>query len=406
MDSITEERLGTQAINLQVPEFLENPYPFYQKLRENAPAYWFPHQGPTGGMWMATRYSDVAVLLKDERLGKDATRILPPEKLEQGQDRKDLVTSDPPDHTRLRALVNLAFTPKIVKDLEPRIRQIIAELFDQVRDRRRMDFMPDFAVPLPVIVIAELLGVPVEDRFDFRQWSNVFATSVDAVKANENSIKEGEDAAQQLMEYFKDLIKQRRAQPKGDLISALILVRDGGDRLTEEELLGMCQLLLIAGHETTVNLLGNGLLALLCHPDQLELLKKNPQYMESAVEEMLRYDSPVQRSTVRFTLEPITIAGQEIDAGQQVSAVIASANRDPLQFPDPDRFDITRNPNRHLSFGRGIHFCLGAPLARTEARLAFEFLLQEAPNIEFGEGKFVRNGNTFFRGLNSLPVKW
>jgi pimeloyl-[acyl-carrier protein] synthase len=398
--------MDTAVIDLKNPQFLENPYPFYHQLRESAPVFWFPHHGPSGGMWLVTRYEDVAELLKNEHLAKDLTRIFPPEKLGQNNNNKDLLSSDPPDHTRLRALVNLAFTPKRIKDMEPRILEIINRLWDDVRHKRQMDFMADFAIPLPIIVIAELLGVPPEDRIEFRVWTNDIIRGIDAIQRSDEIQKKGEESGQKLVEYFMDLIQKRRSQPKSDLLSALVHARDGSDRLSEEELIGMCQLLLIAGHETTVNLLGNGLLALLNHPDQFDLLKSRPVYLESAIEEMLRYDSPVQRGTVRFTLEPIEIAGKIIEAGQQVSAVLGAANRDPAQFPDPDRFDITRSPNRHLAFGRGIHFCLGAPLARTEARLAFRHILEHAPNLELMDDKPLWSGNTFLRGLISLPVRW
>jgi cytochrome P450 len=229
--------------------------------------------------------------------------------------------------------------------------------------------------------------------------------SVDAMSQTEESRQKGQEAGVKLVEYFMDLVRQRREAPQADLITGLIQVRDGGDRLSEREMLEMCQLLLIAGHETTVNLLGNGLLLLLQHPDQFAQLKQQPDLLEGALEEMLRFESPIQRATVRFTTTPYEICGKVIEPGQQVSAVIGSANRDPEQFPDPDRFDITRRPNRHLAFGRGIHFCLGAPLARTEARLAFDLLLTALPGLELASSEPDWSGNTFLRGLNTLPVR-
>jgi pimeloyl-[acyl-carrier protein] synthase len=259
-------------------------------------------------------------------------------------------------------------------------------------------------LPLPVIVIAELLGVPPEDHHTFHAWSNQMVTGFDAVRRSEEHVKQTQEATLALGQYFADLIRRRRQQPRDDLISALTLARDAQDRLTEDELLAMCMLLLIAGHETTVNLLGNGLLTLLRHPTQLALLKNHPERLLSAVEEMLRFESPVQRATFRFTAETFEIGGRTLDKGQQVSAVLGAANRDPTQFPQPDTFDITRQPNRHLAFGLGIHFCLGAPLARTEARIGFARLLEQLPNLQLVSQTPDWSTNTFFRGLSTLPV--
>jgi cytochrome P450 len=304
----------------------------------------------------------------------------------------------------LRRLANQAFTPQRVKDLEPRIAQVSQELVERIRVRGEADFIADFALPLPVIVIAELLGVPAADHDRFGVWSNRVMASGDAVVGTEESLQQGMEAMVALAGYLAELIRQRRQQPREDLISALVTARDAGDRLSEEELLGTCVLLLIAGHETTVNLLGNGLLTLLRHPEQLALLKEHPESIPSAVEEMLRYESPIQRATPRFAAQPFELAGQRIEQGQQVSAVIGAANRDPAHFPDPDRFDITRNPNRHLSFGHGIHFCLGAPLARVEARIAFGQILESLPDIRLATEQPEWRPATWFRGLKRLPV--
>jgi cytochrome P450 len=389
-------------IDLSSPEFLANPYPVYEHLRGAQAPFWLPHGGSTGGMWLFTRYEDVAEILKEARTSKDLSRLLPPEQLSPIDHA--MLSKDPPDHTRLRSLVNQAFTPNRVRDLEPRILYIADELIHRVQSRGEMDFMADFALPLPVIVIAELLGVPPEDRGTFRAWSNQIVTGVDAVRASQQNAQKQEEALMALAGYFTDLIHQRREQPREDLISAMIQARDAQDRLSEEELLGTCILLLIAGHETTVNLLGNGLLTLLHHPDQLALLQRHLEEMPSAVEEMLRFESPVQRATFRVTTSAIEIGGQTLEKGQQVSAVIGAANRDPAQFPEPDRFDVTRHPNRHLAFGLGIHFCLGAPLARTEARYGFIRLLQVLPTLRLVNEVPDWAPNTFFRGLRSLPL--
>lgn len=394
--------MNAHPIDFSAPEFLADPYPTYQKIREMNAPFWLAHGGPRKGMWLITRHADVAFLLKEAYTTKDVSRFTPPEQLSPFD--HNMLSKDPPDHTRLRALATQAFTPGRIRDLEPRIAQIVDELLAKVRAQGGMEFMADFALPLPVIVIAELLGVPPEERDTFHAWSNQMVTGVDAVRTNATKVQQSEEAGLALGQYFAELVRRRRAQPKEDLISALTQVRDVQDRLTENELLAMCMLLLIAGHETTVNLLGNGLLTLLRHPAQRALLQRQPDLLPSAIEEMLRFESPVQRATFRLTTDAITIGGATIEQGQQVSAVIGAANRDPEQFPQPDNFDITRQPNRHLAFGLGVHFCLGAPLARTEARLGFARLLEQLPNLRLVNPTPDWNANTFFRGLKTLPI--
>lgn len=394
--------MPSDAIDLSNAAFIADPYPTYRQLREAVAPYWLAHGGPTGGMWLITRYQDVAAILKEAQTTKDTLRFTPPEQVTPFD--HNMLSKDPPDHTRLRALANQAFTPGRVRDLEPRIEQIVDDLIDRARPQGGMEFMSGFALPLPVIVIAELLGVPPEDRDRFHAWSNRMVTGIDAVRQTEADVKATEEASIALSQYFADLVRQRRAQPRDDLISALITARDAHDRLSEDELIAMCMLLLIAGHETTVNLLGNGLLALLRHPVELARLKARPELIPTAVEEMLRYESPVQRATFRLTTGRIEIGGATIEQGQQVSAVIGAANRDPDQFPRPDVFDATRQPNRHLAFGLGIHFCLGAPLARTEARIGFTRLLSQLPGVRLVDETPDWSPNTFFRGLRTLPV--
>jgi cytochrome P450 len=392
----------TSVIDLTSVEFRANPYPFFRQLREAGAPFWFPHGGPTGGMWMITRYTDVVTLLKEANTSKDSSRITPPEQRTAAD--FDMLSKDPPDHTRLRALASQAFTPNRIRALEGRITAIVDELLDRVQARGEMDFIADFALPLPVTVIAELLGVPHEDQDMFHAWSTELIRGMDALSQSAERRRQSEEAALALVGYFTDLIARRREQPRDDLISALIQARDAQDRLSEDELLATCRLLLVAGHETTVNLLGNGLLTLLRHPDQLALLKARPELLPSAIEEMLRFESPVQRATFRLTNEPVTLSNGTIETGQQVSAVIAAANRDPDQFPDPDTFDIARQPNRHVAFGLGIHFCLGAPLARAEARIGFARLLERLPNLQLAGDTADWLPDTFFRGLCTLPV--
>ncbi|HEU4743189.1 MAG TPA: cytochrome P450 [Meiothermus sp.] len=389
------------AIDLRDPAFLENPYPFYARLREESPAYWLPVEDR--GMWMFTRYAEVELVLKDLRFKKDIRTLRP-----QDNDLPQMLSTDPPDHTRLRALVSQAFTPGVVRNLEPHIRDIVNHLLERVKTQGELELMRDFAMPLPVIVIAELMGVPMEDREQFRGWSTHFALGNDAVSASKEAQERAQAAIFALGDYFRQLIAKRYQNSQNDLISSLIAARSpgqhSGGKLTPEELIGTCILLLIAGHETTVNLIGNGTRVLLEHPDQLERLRQHPELMETAVEEMLRYDAPVQRSTFRFAGERVEVAGQVIEPGQQVSAVIGSANRDPEIFSQPERFDVARTPNRHQSFGRGIHFCLGAPLARLEARVAFQGLLEAFSKLEFA-GEPVRRPATMFRGLERFPIR-
>jgi cytochrome P450 len=393
--------MDTQQIDLSSPDFVADPYPAFRTLQAAGPR-WLPFASMTGSSWVFSRYDDVVAILKELRTGKDFARLVPEEQL-WALDRS-MLFRDPPDHTRLRSLASQAFTPAAVRDLEPRIAQIAGDLLAQMRpagstDPRQADFMTAFALPLPLIVIAELLGVPIADRERFHAWSN-------AVVSEASSAEEPltwQDATTALTSYFADLIQQRRRHPQADLISGLIQAGDAGDRLSEQELIGTCILLLIAGHETTVNLLGNGLLTLLRHPDQLALLRSHPELMPSAVEEMLRFESPVQRATFRIATDDFAISGATLHRGQEINAFLGAANRDPQQFPEPDCFDIRRQPNRHIAFGLGIHFCLGAPLARAEARIGFEQLLQALPNLRLaGEPRW--NQNTFIRGLRTLPI--
>ena len=340
------------AIDFSTPEFLANPYPTYRWLQENDPVRWLPITGGQHGMWLVVRYDDVFAALKDSRLSKDMSRVVPAEQLTPLT--RSMLFRDPPDHTRLRSLVNLAFTPKTVAAMKSHIEEIADGLIAQMREQKEVDFVSSFALPLPVIVIAELLGVPTADREQFQGWSKKIIAGSDGAASSDEAFEESNRAGMELGIYLSQLIEERRKQPRNDLISDLLQAHDGEQRLNETELLGTCVLLLIAGHETTVNLLGNGLLALLQHPDQMALLRQDPGLIPNGVEEMLRYDSPVQRATNRFALEPIEIAGKRIEPGQQVSAVLGAANHDPSHFPDPDCFDVSRTPNRHLAFGFGI----------------------------------------------------
>jgi cytochrome P450 len=386
------------------PEFIADPYPFYHRLRAEDPV----HRSATGA-WVLTRYDDVVMVLRDERFGRKGFEPLLAALFgaEAGQ---PLVTSmlfrDPPDHTRLRSLVNRAFTPRVVEGLKPRIQEIVDGLLDDVRDRGTMDVIADLAYPLPITVICEMLGVPGSDRYPFREWSLDIARSLDAIggPADPDVLERSNRARRALTAYFRDgLIPERRKDPRPDLLSALIAAEEAGDRLSEGELLATCNLLFVAGHETTVNLIGNGLLALLRHPDQLEMLRKDPSLIEGGVEELLRYDGPVQR-TGRIAHTEVEIGGKEIARGEIVVALIGAANRDPAQFPDPDRLDITRGATHHIAFGWGIHFCLGAPLARVEAQIAIDTLLRRLPGLALATSTPEWRDTSVLRGLKALPV--
>ena len=318
-----------------------------------------------------------------------------------------MLDRDPPDHTRLRGLASKAFTPRVVEGLRPRVQEIVDGLLDRVERRGTMDLIEEFAYPIPVNVICEMLGVPVEDHERFKGWSLDLARGLDSIMLGPDSevAKRSGLARQGLTDYFRALIAERRASPRGDLLSGLIAAEEAGDKLSEHELLATCILLLVAGHETTVNLIGNGTLALLRHPDQRQKLRARPELIGTAVEELLRYDGPVQR-TARTPSEDVAIGGRTIPKGEIVMPFIGAADRDPAQFPDPDRLDITRAENRHIAFGLGIHFCLGAPLARVEGQIAINTLLGRMPRLALAVDRPQYRGSLTLRGLTALPVSF
>ena len=390
------------AFNPMDPVFVADPYPMYHRLRAEDPV----HHSPLG-FWILTRYDDVVAALRDPRLAKEAiagflaARFGAPVPV-MGLSMLD---RDPPDHTRLRSLVSKAFTPRVVEGLRPRIQQIVDGLIDRARDAGAMDLIDEFAYPIPVNVICEMLGVPVEDHERFRGWSLDIARGLDSILLPPDSEVPKRSVASRhaLADYFRELIARRRASPRADLLSGLIAAEEAGDKLSENELLATCILLLIAGHETTVNLIGNGTLALLRHPDQLRRLRDNPALIGSAVEELLRFDGPVQR-TARIPSEDVVIDGQKIAKGEMVMPFIGAADRDPTQFPEPDRLDIGRTDNRHIAFGWGIHFCLGAPLARVEGQIAINTLVQRLPKLALATDAPQFRESLTLRGLKSLPV--
>jgi len=394
-----------KSFNPMDPEFLADPYPTYHRLRAEDPV----HQSPLG-FWVLTRYEDVSAVLRDARFIKEPLAALVAARFGADVPRGmglSMLDRDPPDHTRLRALVSKVFTPRVVEGLRPRIREIVDGLIARVHAVGTMDLIEEFAYPIPVNVICEMMGVPVKDHERFKGWSLDIARGLDSVWLPPDSEIPRRSAAARhaISGYFRELIAARRASPRGDLLSALIAAEEAGDKLSEEELMATCILILIAGHETTVNLIGNGVLALLRHPDELDRLRRTPALITSAVEELLRYDGPVQR-TARVASDDATIGGRTIRKGDMVMPFIGAADRDPAQFPDPDRLDLSRADNRHLAFGWGIHFCLGAPLARVEGQIAIDALVRRLPRLALvGDTPEYRQSLTL-RGLKTLPVKF
>jgi pimeloyl-[acyl-carrier protein] synthase len=386
------------------PEFHEDPYPAYRLLRERDPV----HQMPMGA-WVLTRYDDVAAALRDSRLGRAGSEVMLAAVYGAGNEDIPMPPSmlfrDPPDHTRLRSLVSRAFTPRVVEGLRARIGEIVDHLLDRAQERGRMDVIADLAYPLPVTVISEMLGVDPGDHEAIKQWSADIARGLDALvmPSDPDLVQRASRGRRELGEYFRRLIPERRRQPRQDLLTLLIAAEEQGDRLTEGELLSTCVLLYVAGHETTVNLIGNGLYALLRHPAELGRLRVQPDLLPAAVEELLRYDAPVQR-TVRIAHEDVELGGRHIDKGSLIVPVMGAANRDPAHFPDPDRLDIGRRENRHVAFGYGIHFCLGAPLARLEGQIVLAHLLRRFPQLALLTERPPWRRSFTLRGLQALPV--
>ena len=367
-----------------------NPYDIYAELRSKDPI----HRMRLINAWVLTRYEDVDMVLRDHRRFSNHD--------DEDREYRSMLFHDPPDHTRLRSLVSRAFTPRSVAELEPKIQRLVTELLDDIEGRDRFDLISDFAFPLPVTVIAEMLGVPAQDVDRFRDWSNDIALTVEPTLDDEQT-RRMEESFQELLDYFEDIIERRLKEPQDDMITALLNVEAEGDRLSRGELLSTLTLLLVAGNETTRNFIGNGMLALLKHPDQLQRLRDNPDMLDSALDELLRYDSPVQMDQ-RMVYEDVEIRGHHIRAGQRVINAIGAANRDPEVFANPDKLDIGRREKSHLSFGRGIHYCLGSPLAMLEGRVAFSRLLDRFSSINLVSEPEFRE-QIVLRGVEELWVE-
>jgi len=365
-----------------------------------------------GESWIVTTYDDTIAVLKDPRFIKDTHKVSKPWERQDaaGENatvidrfltwRRDMLTVDPPDHTRLRGLVSKAFTPRMIEQLRPRIQQIADELLEAVQAQGRMDLIVDFAFPLPITVISEMLGIPAKDRQQFRVWSQTIVNV-----PMEPQMEDKLAALEMFVQYIKTLLADKSAHPGSDLTSGLVQAEERGDSLNEAELISTIFLLIVAGHETTVNLIGNGMLALLEHPEQMRLLRADPSLLPSAIEELLRYTAPVSLSSPRWASEDIPMHGKVIRKGEMVFASLIGADTDQQQFPDPEVLDILRQENQHVAFGKGIHYCLGAPLARLEGQIAIGTLLQRLPNLRQAEGaQLTWTQNPILRGLTSLPV--
>ena len=393
---LTWERLESGvAFDLTSSQMLANPYPTYQKLREKDPV----HRMRLVDGWVLTRYDDVQAMLLDHQRFSNWGAGAGDRQYTRDRSMLDL---DPPDHTRLRSLVSKAFTPRSVTALEPRIEEIVEGLLDGVDGEDRFDLIDNFAFPLPVIVIAEMLGVPAQDLEQFKEWSNDIVISLEPILSREQR-EQFRRSEQELYEYFEGIIALRREDPEDDLVSALLAAEEEGDRLSHGELLATLLLLLVAGNETTRNLIGNGMLALLRNPEEMSRLKEQPELIDPAIDELLRYDSPVQLDG-RTLLEDVEMGGKLMRAGQQVVGVVGAANRDPAAFSNPDRLDIRRQEKSHISFGRGIHYCLGASLAKLEGRIAISSLLRRFSSIRLAAEPQQRK-QVVLRGVEDLLVE-
>jgi len=408
--------MATQAVDGPVyfnpldPEAHADPYPQYRRLRERAPML----RGPLG-YWVLSRYADIDAVLRDPRFGvgiDEASLMLA--MTQDGPGVKTMVElsrwmlfRDPPDHTRLRKLVSKAFTPRAVEAVRPRVVEIVGGLVDRIAERlaagETVDLIAELALPLPVTVISEMLGLPIEDQAQARSWAEAIAQALDPIVSEEQA-RRADWAVGALAAYIAGVVAERRRRPGEDLLSRLIEAEDQGGRLSEPELISTVALLFGAGHETTRNLIGNGMLALLRNPLELRRLSEDPSLLRSAVDELLRYDSPVQIAG-RGARADAVVGGERIAAGEPLMLLVGAANRDPAQFADPDRLDVGRPDVKMLSFGGGVHYCLGAMLARTEAQTAIGALLARVPDLELVPGELAWRPHITLRGLSALPVR-
>ncbi|MCC6169208.1 MAG: cytochrome P450 [Caldilineaceae bacterium] len=399
------------------PRFKAQAYTVYAQMRRETPVYRRANAGGAGATCFITTYDDAVTVLRDaRRFVKDVRNAMTLAERAALPDQPPLLrllsnhmlNLDAPDHTRLRGLVNKAFTARMVDRLQGRVEAVAHELLDRIQPQGQADLIDAFALPLPIIVIADLLGIPTRDRSRFRTWSNALVAPTADEARNAKKLAKSRQLMQDFIDYLRAVFTARRGRPRDDLITSLLQAEEAGDVLSEEELFSMILLLVVVGHETTVNLIGNGTLALLQHPAAAAQLRADPALLPLAIEEMLRYDSPVERAPMRFAAEDVQMCGVLIRRGDAVSVVLGSANRDETAFPAAETFDIRRDPNRHLSFGLGIHYCLGAPLARLEGRVALAALLDRLPGLELAVAPENLRWRThpIMRGVQRLPVRW
>lgn len=397
-------------VNHRDPGFLANPFPTFKRLRDEDPVHWSKNLGG----WVLTRYEDVREVMVGNDMSSD--RLSPFFKRVTGEQRDKIsdlikylgkwaVFRDPPEHTHLRGLMNQPFTPRIVEKMRESIEGLVAGMIDQVQDQGEMDIISDLAYPLPATVMMDLLGVPRSEINSVKRWSDEIALFIGGAQSADDKYNRAQAATHEMAEYFRAMIAERRKSPRDDLTTGMLEARESGDMLSEDELIGNCILLLFAGHETTTNFIGNGMLALMSQRDQLELLNREPGLLVSAIEELLRYDGP-SGSQVRIVAKDIEMRGQTLKAGDRVFAFVNSGNRDERRFTDPDKINIARKRNRHLTFGQGIHFCLGAPLARLESQIAIREMARRLKDIDLrvpvADLEYV--DSVVLRGVKSIPA--
>ncbi len=400
--------------DLYSQDFYKHSHQVFAEMRKNDPI--IRQAGLTEDMqiWFITRFNDVEqVLLNDQIFARDPYLAYSKEAVEEFNNfdpavdamiNNHMLNKEGADHRRLRSIVSKAFTPRVIQNLRPRIQEIAGELIDAVQERGEMELVSEYAYPLPITVIAEMLGIPREDRMKFRTWSNAVITPA----VTEEELQERLPLMQEFAFYMQSLVALRRQQPQDDLLSGLIQAEEQGDRLSASELFSMLFLLIVAGHETTVTFIGNAVLALLQNPHELEKLKQDPSLMPTAVEELLRYDSPVERTLTRFVTQNVDLAGYHMKRGDMLIAIPGSANRDEARFEQPDRLNLQRQSNTHMAFGKGVHYCLGAPLARLEGEIALSSLFQRFPDLQLAVPveELCYREVPLFHSLVKLPVRW
>lgn len=398
-------------LDLYRPDLRANPYPLYETLRKNDPVYW----DDAMQAWLLTSYDHVSRALSDGRFGHGRS-VVPPYVTTNEQSLLQqtaeivgnfLTTMDPPEHTRLRSLAHQAFTPRKVEALHSFVEKVTNDLLDRVEPTGVMDAIGEFAFPLTATIIAHILGVPVEDQGSFKKWSETIIRFVEGMSDDHQLVVATAQVASEVKEYFGMLLRERRARPKDDLLSAFLGTEEHSQGMTEAEIIGNAVFLLVAGHETTKNLVGNGLMALFANQSELEHLRSRPELLPNAVEELLRFTAPFQFFS-RTSREDVSIGGKMIRRGQRVFLIMAAANRDPARFPDPDKLDLSRTDNHHLSFGKGIHFCLGAHLARVEAQIGFGTLLRRMPSLHLAQDPQTIEyyPHVIIRGPKALSVQF